>query len=294
MMRPKGGLGRGLAALIPAGSEGMLQVDIELVVPNPEQPRTQIESEALAELRQSISEHGILQPLIVTRTVSESGATTYTLIAGERRLQAARLAGLARVPVLVREATDSERLELALVENLQRADLNPLEEAYAYRRLVEEFKLTQEAVAQRVGRGRVAVANSIRLLSLDDSIKSRLAAGEITAGHARALLGVEQPERGAILGQIIEQNLNVRQAESLVRAAREQVPASAASEPQPGPPTDPEKEALEERLREALSTQVQLVPGRKGGRIVIRYYGEEDLQELLNLLLRGRSESSRS
>ena len=285
-MRNRGGLGRGLAALIPASEDGLQQADIDLIASNPHQPRERIDPDALAELSQSIREHGVIQPLLVTRIRSENGVASYQLIAGERRLQAARLAGLSQVPVLVREATGRERLELALVENLQRTDLTALEEAHAYRRLIEEFGLTQEEAAHRVGRGRVAVANAIRLLGLDGRSKASLAAGEISAGHARALLGAaDEQTRGRILDLIAEKGLNVRQTESLVQAAREE---PAQPRPKRGVALDPEREALEERLQRALATQVQLMPARRGGRIVIRYYGDEDLQELLGVLLRGR------
>lgn len=285
-MRSRGGLGRGLAALIPASEDGVQQVDVDLIAPNPDQPRGRAAPEALAELSESIREHGIIQPLLVTRIPSPDGAASYQLIAGERRLEAARIAGLERVPILVREATDSERLELALVENLQRADLTPLEEAQAYRRLIDDFGLTQEETARRVGRGRVAVANSIRLLGLDAGSKASLAAGEISAGHARALLGAgDQEARARILALIAGNGLNVRQTEALVQAAREE---PAEPKPKRAAVADPEREALEERLQRALATQVQLMPSRRGGRIVIRYYGDDDLQELLSVLLRGR------
>jgi ParB family transcriptional regulator, chromosome partitioning protein len=284
----RGTLGRGLDALIPRSPEGVQQVDIDRIAPNPEQPRTSTDPAALEELSQSIREHGLLQPLIVTRQVSSTGAFSYQLIAGERRLQAARLAGLERVPVFVREVTDQGRLELALVENLQRADLGPLEEAKAYQRLIDDFGLTQEEVAQRVGRGRVAVANAVRLLGLSPAIKASLTKGEITAGHARALLGADdETARLRILDLIREQNLNVRQAEALVRAEREQrstLPSARTAARSP----DRELAALEEQLSAALSTQVQLFPGRRGGRIVIRYYGDEELQEILTVLLQGR------
>jgi ParB family chromosome partitioning protein len=285
-MRPKGGLGRGLSALIPTSADGVQQVDIDLVAPNPEQPRRRIASDELAELSESIREHGIIQPLLVTRVPSEGGAASYQLIAGERRLQAARLAGLARVPVLVREATEIERLELALVENLQRADLAPLDEAQAFRRLIDEFGLTQDEAARRVGKGRVAVANAMRLLGLDEQSRARLASGEISAGHARALLGAaDGGARERILALIAEKGLSVRQTEALVQAARQQPTEPKAKR---RATADPEREALEERLQRALATQVQFMPGRRGGRIVIRYYGDDDLQELLAVLLRGR------
>ena len=286
-MPSKGGLGRGLAALLPIGSGSVEQVDVDLIVFNPEQPRQRIDPEALGELAESISRFGILQPLVATRDISETGATSFVLIAGERRLRAARLAGLTRVPVIVRDTQETERLELALVENLQRADLGPLEEAWAYERLVEEFGLTQEEIGRRVGRGRVAVANSIRLLGLSSGMKSKLAQGEISAGHARALLGAaDEAERSRILHLVLSRGLNVRQTEELVRTSRS-APKESRAVNAPTEP-DPELAALEDRLRMALATDVELQPGRRGGRIVIRYYDDDDLQEILSVLLKGR------
>jgi ParB family chromosome partitioning protein len=282
----RGGLGRGLAALLPSSAEPVQQVDVDLIAPNPEQPRRQFEPQALAELTESVRQHGILQPLIVTRDVAAGGAASYQLIAGERRLQAARRAGLTRVPVVVRDAREMERLELALVENLQRADLTPLEEAEAFRRLVDEFGLTQEEVGRRLGRGRVAVANALRLLGLSPTIKASLASGEISAGHARALLGAEaEADRLRILELIRTRGLSVRQTEGLVRALR---PDTERPRRRADPERDEERAALVERLRAALATQVELRPSRRGGSIVIRYYDNDDLQELIDLLLRGR------
>src|SRR5690606_22959384 len=188
------GLGRGLDALIPGGhssssrTASVEQVDIDLIAPNPHQPRTVFDPEALAELAESIREHGVIQPLIVSRP-DTPGAAPYQLIAGERRLLASRQAGLTKVPVVIKEASPQALLELALVENLQRQDLGPLEEAVAFKRLADEFALTQEQIADRVGRSRPAVANSLRLLTLSEEIRASLARNEITAGHARALLG---------------------------------------------------------------------------------------------------------
>jgi len=184
------GLGRGLGSLLPSTAAGFEEVDVDLIVPNPRQPRLAIDPAALADLAASVREHGILQPLLVSRRVSEGGGATYQLIAGERRLQAARAAGLARVPVVIREASPQGMLELALIENLQRADLNPLEEAQAYQHLVDDFGLTQEAIAARIGKSRTAVANTLRLRALPAEIQASLQAGEISEGHARALLGL--------------------------------------------------------------------------------------------------------
>ena len=278
-------LGRGLGSLLPA-TAGVDEVDIDLIVPNPRQPRTAIDPEALAELAASVRAHGILQPLLVSRRVSEGGAVTYQLVAGERRLHAARAAGLRRVPVVVRETTPQELLELAIVENVQRADLGALEEAAAYRQLVDEFGLTQEGVAERVGKSRVAVANTLRLLGLPEEVRGSLAAGEITEGHARALLGLpDDAARLAAWREAVSRGLTVRQTEELVRRTRDTRPDGAAGEEQPARRTDPQLGYLEERLQRALGTQVKLERSRKGGRIVIRFYGEEDLDALLERLL---------
>ena len=288
MATSKGGLGRGLSALLPTGGEaagGVEEVDIDLIAPNPEQPRGRIEPEALAELAASIQTHGVLQPLVVTRQ-QQGGATTYHLIAGERRWQAARQAGLARVPVVVRETSPAGLLELALVENLQRADLSPLEEARAYRRLIDEFGLTQERVAERVGKSRAAIANVVRLLALPDAIREGLAAGTISEGHARALLGLPDDEgRLGLYAEVVRAGLNVRQTEELARRLRE-APAEAAPPPTRAPrPADPDLIAIAERLQRSLGTRVALQRGAKGGKIVIQFYGDEDLEALLSRLL---------
>lgn len=282
-------LGRGLGALLPA-SGGVDEVDIDLIAPNPEQPRLQMDEAALAELADSVREHGILQPLVVSRVV-EPGGVSYQLIAGERRLHAARRAGLARVPVVVRETSPAGLLELALVENLQRADLGPLEAAQAYARLAGEFGMTQEAIAGRVGKGRAAVANTMRLLALPPAIKEGLSAGRISEGHARALLGL--PDTAAQLGlyaEVAAKGLTVRDTEELVRRLREtpveQAPVAEEPLPERRPrTTDPNLAAVEERLRASLGTQVKLERGRRGGRIVIQFYGDEDLEGLLTRLL---------
>jgi ParB family chromosome partitioning protein len=274
------GLGRGLAALIPSAGGGVEEVDPDLIVPNPHQPRAAFSEESLRELVDSIREHGVIQPLIVSAGESPG---VYQLIAGERRLRAARLAGLTRVPVVVKEAADHELLELALVENLQREDLNALEEAQAYRRLADEFGLTQEAIASRVGRSRTAVANSVRLLGLSDEIKASLAAGEISEGHARALLGLDpETARRAAWRQVVERGLTVRQTEELVRhgSAAPQTSARPARRGQ-----NPEVASLEEKLRTALGTKVELRRGGKGrGRLVIHFYSDEELESLLRRL----------
>ena len=255
MTSRRSALGRGLEALIPSTQPALDEVDVDLIVPNPQQPRTAFDAASLAELAQSIREHGLIQPLLVSRG---GGGATYQLIAGERRLLAAREVGLKRVPVIVKEANPQALLELALVENLQRQDLGALEEAAAFRRLVNEFGLTQEAVASRVGRSRSAVANSLRLLTLPVEIQASLAGGEITAGHARALLAIDDTtEQRRIWRQVVETGLTVRDAEALAKRGSRRKPTRTKR-------LTPELAALEERLQSALGTRVVLTKGRQG------------------------------
>src|SRR5579859_4059744 len=249
--RRPGSLGKGLGALIPelAKSSGLLQVPVESIGPNPRQPRGAMRQESLQELADSIREHGMLQPLVVSRNDEREGPA-YRLIAGERRWRAARLGGLASVPVVVKEATEQGLLELALIENIQRADLHALEEASAYRQLIEEFGLTQEAVARRVGRARTTVANALRLLEAPKPIQDALAGGSITEGHARALLGATgEPARVALLRRVVDGGLSVRQTEELVRQVANRS-AERASRTEP-----PERSPVEEQLERALGTR---------------------------------------
>jgi len=278
MTNRRTGLGRGLEALIPNLQPIVDEVDIDLIAPNPQQPRSVFDAATLAELAESIREHGIIQPLIVSRPAGDYAAATYQLITGERRLLAARQAGLKRVPVIVKEASPQALLELALVENLQRQDLGPLEEAAAFRRLGDEFGLTQEAIATRVGRSRPAIANSLRLLSLPDEIQASLARGEITAGHARALLGIEdRAEQRRTWRRIVEGGLTVRDAEAMAkgrtRTGRRAPRAQSA-----------DLAAIEERMRASLGTKVELRKGRKGGRVVIHFFSDEELDALIERL----------
>lgn len=277
-------LGRGLGALIPgtdqdvepsAAGANIVELPVGDIVPNPHQPRQAIEPETLAELAASIRVHGVIQPLVVTRV--EDG---YQLIAGERRWRAAQLAGLDMVPAIVKETTPREMLELALVENIQRADLNPLEEANAYRHLMDEFGLTQEAVAEAVGKSRVAVANTVRLLRLPDDVKAALAAGQISEGHARALLALPTADlQRMALAMVRERDLTVRQTEALVRRLQ------AEPEDNPTPATAPRELSPQDRhvinqFQGRLGTRVELVRGQKGGRLVIHFYSEEELQAI--------------
>ncbi|MFH2104522.1 MAG: ParB/RepB/Spo0J family partition protein [Chloroflexota bacterium] len=282
-MPPKTGLGRGLDALIPgserlAGQNGVTFLSVEHISPNPRQPRRNFNPTDLEELTQSVREHGVLQPLIVTASEDDQ---KYTLIAGERRWQAAKLAGLANVPVIVRQATDQERLELAIIENVQRTDLSPLEEAEAYRQLAEDFSLSHEQIANRVGKSRVAVTNTLRLLRLPDSVKNALVEERISEGHARALLALPGPDaQSAALRTVLSQELNVRRTEELVRKLCGEKISS-----QPKAPISPTITELEERLRISLETKVTLRAGKKGGALTIYYYSDEELNALLERLI---------
>jgi ParB family transcriptional regulator, chromosome partitioning protein len=282
-MSKRSGLGKGLEALIPTGQApagGVAHIPVAAISPNPMQPRGVMDPDTLAELAASIREHGLLQPLIVTC----QGPEQYQLIAGERRWQAAQLVGLLTVPAIVKEASPQEVLELALVENIQRADLNPLEEASAYRQLVDEFGLTQEQVAQRVGKSRVAVTNILRLLRLPAEVRQALAGGSISEGHARALLGLPTGEvQLAALNVILHKQLTVRQTEELVRRLLAEPP-----QPEPRDPPSPEAQALEQEFRDTLGTKVNLYRNRKGrGRLVIHFYSEEELQAIYDLIVGG-------
>ncbi len=279
-MARKFGLGKGLEALLPAGeATGLLEVPIDAIEPNPHQPRRQIDEAELEELAQSIREHGLLQPLIVTQTQLEP--PRYTLIAGERRWRAAQRAGLTTVPVVVREVAPQQMLELALVENLQRRDLNPIEEAHAYRYLIENFGLTHEEVARRVGRSRAAITNALRLLQLPPSIQACLMEGRITEGHARALLRLHHPaQQELVLRRILEEGLSVRATEELTsRLQGQRAPGRRSPQRPPG------LVEIESRLRQALGTRVRLSIGRRGGRLTIFYYSEEELEAIVRRLL---------
>ncbi len=290
-MTKKRGLGKGLQALIPdsAGQwesrepqqlpeppeqqmrAGVEEVPIEQIVPNPHQPRAPMDEAELTELAASIAEHGLIQPVIVT-----SAGNGYQLIAGERRWRAARQAGLERIPVIVKEATPQEMLELALVENIQRDDLNPLEEATAYRQLMDEFGLTQEMVAERVSKSRSAVGNVVRLLKLPAAAQAAILEEKISEGHGRALLGLLTAEaQSAALQTVLKRGLNVRQTEELVRRLLGQTPAAAPRR------LAPEIKVIQERLEQSLGTKVDMSHSEKGGRIVIHYYSDEELETIL-------------
>lgn len=282
-MARKGGLGKGLDALIPGDFTTTSQssdsfASIDSIVPNPRQPRDTMNEGDLQDLANSIREHGILQPLVVSL---ESMSGMYTLIAGERRLRAAKIAGLDKVPVIIRTVNDQERLELALIENVQRADLSPLETAEAYSKLANEFNLSHEEISSRVGKGRVAVTNTMRLLKLPEQAKKALAQGQISEGHGRALLGLSTNQAQlAALQTILKDDLNVRQTEELVRKLSGQKPPVI-----PTKTIDPSLKEIEERLCEKFGTKVTLKHGLKGGTVTIHYYSEEELSGLLSRII---------
>jgi ParB family chromosome partitioning protein len=304
-MPQRPGLGKGLDALIPStpdsqqpttGKGAVSQLPVDAIVRNPRQPRDQFDAKDLDELTASVREHGIIQPLIVSPKTDGN----YTLIAGERRLEAAKKAGLRTVPAVLRPASDRELLELALVENVQRAELNPLEEAEAYRQLTEDFGLSHEEVALRVGKSRPAVSNTLRLLQLSDAVKQALIASyahadeddqdieqqkesrfRLSEGHARALLRLNTHQaQDAALRSVLGGRLNVRQTEELVkRLGGEKTPSAPKKTP------SPDVTEMEERLRASLGTKVKLRHGKKGGTVTIHYYSDEELGTILDRLL---------
>ena len=270
-----------LAAVPPAAlGEGVaLSVPIGTVVPNPHQPRIQFSEEKLMELAQSIKEHGILQPLIVTRV-----GGNFELIAGERRLQAAKIVGLSEVPVIVREAENQEKFELAIIENIQRHDLNPIEEARAYERLSKEFQLSQESIAKKMGRSRSAIANTMRLLQLPVDIQRAVADDKISEGHAKALLAIENPEKQrALFEMIVQQGLTVREAEAKSRGVSTRPPRKTSR--------DPELEVRENTLSEIFGTKVRIAKTTAGGSIRIEYFSDEEFKNIFSKLA-GSSEET--
>ena len=276
------GLGRGLEALIPTSpasvsSDAVRQLPIEAVHPAPDQPRRSFDAAELQALADSIAVHGILQPIIVV--IRGEG---YGLVAGERRWRAASLAGLTTVPAIVRDANEQERLELALVENIQRADLNAVEEARAFQQLIDAFGLTQERVAERVGRSRPSIANALRILGTAPEVQAAVVDGSISGGHARALAGISTHARQtALLATVVSRSLSVRQTEALVAASHDADGDVAVSR---RAPVDPDVQYMEARMREALGTKVTIDPGRSGGRITISWYDDDDLARLVDRL----------
>lgn len=281
-MASRFGLGRGLDALIPRaadGEAGVLQLPVERIARNPHQPRDRFDEERMAELTASVATHGVLQPIVV-----RAAFDGYELIAGERRLRAARDVGLATIPAVVRESSTEELLELALVENIQRADLNAIEEAQAFRELIDRFSLTHEEVARRVGKSRVAISNALRLLDLDAETRQAIVTGAISEGHGRALAALTIPElQRAVLKVVLERRLSVRQTEELVRRKRTQPPAARRS------PVSADLQDLETQLRGVLATKVGISRSRRGGRVVIEFYSDEELDRIYTIITRGSS-----
>ena len=299
----KSGLGRGLDALFgsaqttpdesaasaPSAQRQPLEVEIGRIRPNPHQPRKRFDETNLAELADSIREHGVIQPLVVTEAIESTGGggSRFTLIAGERRWQAAKIAGLTRVPVVVREAAGRELLELALIENVQRADLNPLEEATAFQQLADEFGLTQDEIGKRVGKSRFAISNTMRLLQLPAAVQQVVLDGKLTEGHARAILGLaglpgplgDRDAQRRLANEVLAQGLTVRQTEERVRRLQ-----SAAKSPPANRRRDQSVDEIETQFRDALNTKVTLTRSRRGGRLTIHYYDDEQLMSLYDRL----------
>ncbi len=285
-MTRKTGLGRGLDALIPGGERpttGVLQISVEAISPNPRQPRVNFNPGDLAELAASIKEHGVLQPLIVTPGESPE---RYVLVAGERRLLAARLAHQETVPAIVRQVSEQQRLELALIENIQRSDLSPLEAGEAYRQLADEFDLSHEEIATRVGKSRAVVTNTMRLLRLPEDVQQALRDNQISEGHARTLLALSTPEaQSAALATVLAQDYTVRQTEMLVRRLTGEKPVPATK-----PTPDPDIVDLQQRLQAALNTPVRLnwrkgkTKGKPKGTLVIQFFSNEELDALVQKL----------
>ena len=275
------GLGRGLDSLIPPAEGSGVEIPVERIARNPRQPRRRFDEESLAQLTDSIRAHGVLQPIVV-RAVADA----YQLIAGERRLRAARNAGLTKIPAVIRDASGSDELELALIENLQRADLNPVEEAAAYRELVDRFGVSQEAVAQRVGKSRVSITNALRLLELAPEVRDAIVAGRISEGHGRALvsLGSTQAQR-ELLAVVLQRELSVRQTEELVRRRRTDRVTRDKTR------LSDDLAALESDLRNLLATRVAISRSRRGGRLVIDFYSDEELDRVYSIIQRGASDA---
>jgi ParB family chromosome partitioning protein len=290
--RPAPGLGRGLAEIIaqgagpaapaapPPAGDGVRHLPLAKIVPNPRQPRTRFEEEPLDDLVASVREHGVMQPV----TVRPRG-DIFELIAGERRFRASQKAGLQSIPALVRDVPDQEAYMLALVENLQREDLNPIEEARGYRRLADDFSLTQEQVSQKVGRNRATIANALRLLDLPEEVQSWVAQDRLSAGHAKALLGLDGAEKQLHAArEVVRQGLNVRQVEALVARLLGRPTAARRARGAPQGATPAHWQALQEALQQKLGTRVHLRAAGKGGRIEIEFFEAGDLDRLLQVL----------
>ncbi|AEF18398.1 parB-like partition protein [Thermoanaerobacterium xylanolyticum LX-11] len=277
-MNNKRGLGRGLQALIPEideeSAKGVENIKISDIEPNQFQPRKHFDDESLKELSDSIKEHGIIQPIIVRR--NDFG---YQIVAGERRWRAAKLAGLKEVPAIVKDFDDQKVMEIALIENLQREDLNPIDEAKAYKSLMEQFNLTQEEISKRVGKSRSSIANSIRLLNLDEEVQNMLMEGKITTGHAKVILALQDAEKqNMIAKKIVDKNLNVRDTENLIKEV-------TSSKKKKRKESDAYIKEIEDNFCRFFGTKVKIIHGKNKGKILIEYYSEEDLSRLTELII---------
>lgn len=279
------GLGKGLSALIPeerqlnlmedeADKGTVVELDISSIEPNKEQPRKTFEKEPLEELKNSIKQYGLLQPLVVRKVGGK-----YEIIAGERRWRAAKEAKIKKVPCIIKEVDDTQALKLALIENIQRENLNPIEEAQAYKTLIDEYDLTQEEVALALGKSRSYIANTIRLLNLDDEIIEYISEGKITSGHGKVLLGIkDKRERIELAKGIVENKLNVRETEKIASKAKKKVSSKVKME------KNPIISQIEEGLMRALGTKVSIITKKNGGKIEIEYYSDEDLQRIIEVI----------
>ncbi|MCF6463405.1 ParB/RepB/Spo0J family partition protein [Clostridium sp. Cult1] len=287
MVTKKRGLGKGLAALIPndpigdlvdgeLDSDNIQNIELSSIIPNEEQPRKDFDLELLAELTDSIKQYGVIQPIVVRKKEN-----FYEIIAGERRWRAAKAAKLKEIPCIVKEVDDKQAMKLALIENLQRDNLNPIEEAYAFKGLIEEHNLTQEEVATAVGKSRSYISNAIRLLNLDEEIIDYIANGKITRGHGRALLAIkDKNERLKTVQSIVDNKINVRETEKIVNKNKKRKTKKSTIK------EDPFVKEIEEKLMRALGTKVTLSPKKEGGIIQVEFYGDEDLERILDLLIR--------
>lgn len=283
-------LGKGLSALLPEvpepGGERLAEISIDRIDPNPFQPRQGLEPKKIQELARSLAQEGVMQPVVVRRC-----GARYQLIAGERRWRAARMAGIARVPAIVRDVEEERLLELALIENIQREDLNPIEEAGAYRRLVSELGLSQEQVAEKVGKDRSTIANLLRLLRLPEPIRKAISRGQMSPGHARPLLAIrDSSTQIEIAREIVEKDLSVREVERRIQAY---VEPSAKEKKKAVLRSDPNTRAAEDRLRQALGTRVRIARKGRGGRLEISFHSEEELGRIYEILLRGARSKAR-
>lgn len=283
-MSKKFGLGKGLGALIPedisednALLNGMQKIDISLIKANNTQPRKSFDEEKIMELSESIKQYGVIQPILITK---DEEAHTYTIVAGERRWRAAKLAGIKEIPVIIKELNKKEILEISLIENIQRQDLNPIEEAKAYKNLLEDFKLTQEELSKRVGKSRTAIANCIRLLNLDERVQDYVIDGVLTEGHGRTLLTIEDKELQYKISQmIIDDKLSVRETEKLIKSLNKDKEKQKSDKQ-----VNQYYQDIKNKLEELFGTRVFLNSNNDKGKIQIEYYSEEDLQRILDIL----------